>query len=158
MALELRSDAFQNDGEIPRRYTEDGDDASPPLRWSGAPDNTRAYAIIVDDPDAPRGTWVHWVAWDIPAVQTQLPENVPASGDFLNGVAKQGTNDFGRVGYGGPAPPPGAAHRYSFRIYALDDQLRIDAGARKSDVEAAMRGHVLAEGALVGCYGRGRSR
>lgn len=153
MPLSLTSPAFEPDAEIPRAHTGDGDDRSPPLAWDGAPSQTTTYALIVDDPDAPMGTFVHWVAFDIPAVENGLPEGVQHSGDLTDGM-KQGTNDFDRNGYGGPMPPRGEMHRYRFKLYALDGKLPLRPGASRQDVEQAMQGHVLEEAELVGRYAR----
>lgn len=155
MAFALTSNAFKNGERIPTRYTCDGPDVSPPLAWSGAPQGTKAFAVICDDPDAPRGTWVHWVLYELPANLTSLPEGVPAQDTLPQlGGAKQGRNDFGRNAYGGPCPPPGKPHRYFFKLYALDAPLGLKPGARKEDVERASRGHVLGEAQLMGVYGR----
>lgn len=153
MSLRVESTAFANGGRIPAKYTADGPDVSPPLSWEGAPESTRSFAVICDDPDAPRGTWVHWLIWNIPPEKTGLPEGVPPDPELPDG-SRQGTNDFGRIGYGGPAPPPGKPHRYFFRVYALDTVLEVPPGARRPALEEAMRGHVLAYGELMGMYGR----
>jgi Raf kinase inhibitor-like YbhB/YbcL family protein len=153
MAITLISSAFAEGQSIPSEYTCDGEDLSPPLSWSTLPDGTRSFALIADDPDAPSGTWVHWVLYDLPATLTNLPEGIPKDGEVLQG-AKQGKNDFNRLGYGGPCPPRGGAHRYYFKIYALDKKLGLKAGAAKSAVEKEMRGHVLGEGELMGRYAR----
>ncbi len=153
MSLTLESTAFGAGERIPAKYTADGQDVSPPLRWSEPPEGTKSFALICDDPDAPRGTWVHWLIWNIPADVRELPEAVPPREELANG-ARQGTNDFGRIGYGGPAPPPGRPHRYFFRLYALDTVLELPAGARRAELEDAMKGHVLAGGELMGTYGR----
>lgn len=153
MKLELTSPAFKDGQPIPARYTCDGQDVSPALKWKGAPADAKSFALICDDPDAPAGTWVHWVLFDLPATTTELPEAVPPSASTPQG-ARQGTNDFGRLGYGGPCPPPGKAHRYFFKLYALDSQLNLGPNARKKDVENAMRGHILGEGRLLGTYRR----
>src|SRR5438876_12409197 len=154
MSLELTSPAFQEGGAIPKQHTGDGADTSPPLRWSGPPAQTKSFALIGDDPDAPRGTWVHWVLFDIPPDRNELPEGVPADKTVLGGT-KQGTNDFRKLGYGGPSPPAGKPHRYFFKLYALDATLGLDAGATKQQVLDAMKSHkVLAEGKLMGKYGR----
>lgn len=157
MAFLLTSPAFTEAAAIPARYTCDGADVSPPLAWSGAPAGTAAFAVIADDPDAPAGTWVHWVLYDLPAGTSRLPENVPKT-DTLPafGGARQGRNDFRRTGYGGPCPPPGPAHRYFFKLYALDAPLGLPPGARKQEVEAAMQGHVLGVAQLVGTYARAK--
>jgi len=153
MTLKLTSPAFTEGGTIPKRYTGDGEDISPPLRWSDAPDGTRSFALICDDPDAPVGTWVHWVIYEIPADANELPEAVPAT-ETIAGGARQGLNDFKRVGYGGPAPPRGPRHRYYFRLYALDAELGIKPRATKADLLRAMTGHILGEGQLMGTYQR----
>ena len=123
------------------------------MRWSDPPPKTKSFALICDDPDAPRGTWVHWVLFNLPGDRRELGEAVPAQ-EVLPGGAKQVTNDFGKVGYGGPAPPPGKPHRYFFKLYALDTLLELAPGVTKDQLVAAMRGHVLAEGQLMGKYGR----
>ena len=153
MALELTSSAFKAGGEIPRQHTCDGPDISPALAWRDVPAGAKSLALICDDPDAPAGTWVHWVLWGIPATRTALPEGVPRNA-VVEGVGVQGTNDFKRAGYGGPCPPPGKPHRYHFKLYAVDLALDLKPGARKQDLERAMRGHVLAEAQLMGRYGR----
>lgn len=157
MAFILTSGAFTTGGVIPAKYSCDGADVSPPLAWSGMPPGTAAFALIADDPDAPAGTWVHWVLFNLPANVTALPEGVAKTDQLADfGGALQGKNDFRRVGYGGPCPPPGKTHRYFFRLYALDAALPLKAGATKQDVERAMRGHVLAETLLMGTYARQR--
>ncbi len=153
MSLELTSTAFQQGETIPKQYTGDGVDQSPPLRWSEPPTGTKSIALICDDPDAPRGTWVHWVLFNLPPQTRQLEESVPTTATLGNG-AKQGKNDFGNIGYGGPAPPKGKAHRYFFKLYALDIVLDLPTGATKAQLEAAMKGHILAEGQLMGTYKR----
>ncbi|HPL62709.1 MAG TPA: YbhB/YbcL family Raf kinase inhibitor-like protein [Syntrophales bacterium] len=150
--MEIRSSAFQNGGMIPAKYTCDGSDVSPPVEWSAAPVGTKSLALISDDPDAPAGTWVHWVVYDIPAETTGLPENVPAGKTLENG-GKQGTTDFGKTAYGGPCPPSGT-HRYFFKVYALDSMTDLPPGATKNQLLQAMKGHILAEGQLVGKYKR----
>ena len=153
MNLELTTTAFAEGANIPREHTGDGANSAPPLKWPDPPPGTRSFALICDDPDAPRGTWVHWVLFNLPADQRELGEGVPAQ-EALPSGAKQGKNDFGKVGYGGPSPPAGKPHRYFFRLYALDVPLDLAAGATKGQVVAAMKGHVLAEGQLMGRYGR----
>ncbi|MGE5759140.1 MAG: YbhB/YbcL family Raf kinase inhibitor-like protein [Gemmatimonadota bacterium] len=148
MTLVLISSAFVAGAPIPVAYTCDGKNEPPPLTWSGAPPTTRAFALIVDDPDAPAGTWVHWVLYNLPADATGVPQN-QASG-------VQGKNDFGKTGYGGPCPPPGKPHRYFFKLYALDGRLSLRPGATKAEVERAMQGHVLAAAELIGTYARRR--
>lgn len=154
MAFTLTSAAFRDGTGIPVKYTCDGVDTSPPLSWSGAPAGTRGFALVVDDPDAPTGSWVHWVLYNLPAAVAGLPENVAKVESLDLDGARQGRNDFRRPGYGGPCPPPGPAHRYFFKLYALDAPLTLKAGAQKKDVEAAMEGHVLATAQLMGTYAR----
>ena len=155
MTFAITSSAFQDGAPIPGRHTCDGGDVSPPLAWSGVPGGTAAFALIADDPDAPAGTWVHWVLYNIPATVNRLPEGVAKTEALPDlGGALQGRNDFRRVGYGGPCPPPGPPHHYFFKLYALDAPLRLKAGVQKHDVEAAMRGHTLGTTQLVGMYAR----
>jgi Raf kinase inhibitor-like YbhB/YbcL family protein len=151
--IQVTSDAFTEGSDIPTKYTCDDRDVSPPLRWSEVPRGTQSIALISDDPDAPRGTWVHWVLFAIPPGVTELPEGVPATEVTTEG-ARQGKNDFGRIGYGGPCPPPGGPHRYFFKLYALDTELDLDAGAEKKDVVQGMDSHILASGQLMGRYQR----
>jgi Raf kinase inhibitor-like YbhB/YbcL family protein len=153
MNIPITSPAFASGRPIPAEYTCEGSDVSPPLQWTNAPANTKSFALIADDPDAPMGTWVHWVLYDLPPNTTELPEGVVKTRD-LPGGAKQGLNSWPRLGYGGPCPPPGRPHRYFFKLYALDAMLDLKPGATKKDVEAAMQGHVLAEGQLMGTYQR----
>jgi len=152
MEIEITSTAFAEGGLIPSKYTCDGSNISPPLQWDSVPEGTRSIALISDDPDAPMGTWVHWVIFGLPAETRELEENIPTDKTLSNG-AKQGTNDFGNIGYGGPCPPSGA-HRYFFKIYALDTELDLAAGARKNELLKAMEGHVLGQGQLIGKYKR----
>jgi Raf kinase inhibitor-like YbhB/YbcL family protein len=153
MTIELTSKAFQPGGTIPKQYTGDGVDRSPPLAWSEPPAGTQSLALICEDPDAPRGTWVHWVLFNLPAQSRELEEGLPTTETLGNG-AKQGTNDFGNIGYGGPAPPKGKPHRYFFKLYALDGAVALPAGATKSKLMDALKGHILAQGQLLGQYGR----
>ncbi len=153
MTIEVSSPAFQEGEPIPKKYTGDGADTAPPLKWTKPPEDTQSQVLICDDPDAPRGTWVHWVLFNLPANVHELAEGVPAKETLPNG-AKQGKNDFGKTGYGGPAPPKGKPHRYYFKLYALDTTLDIAPGATKAEVVAAMKDHVLAEGQLMGRYQR----
>jgi Raf kinase inhibitor-like YbhB/YbcL family protein len=150
----ITSDAFLEGEAIPTKYTCDGDELSPDLRWSDIPPNTRSLALICEDPDAPSGTFTHWILFDLPPTVTELPEGVSTAERLTNG-AVQGQNDFKRIGYGGPCPPPNdSEHRYYFRIYALDTELQLQAGARREDVIPAMVGHALATGHLMGTYKR----
>ena len=153
MALQLSSPAFKHEEPIPVVYTCDSDDVSPPLEWSGAPEGTKAFALICDDPDAPAGTWVHWVIYDLPAATTSLSQGVHARETVEHG-ARQGKNDFRKIGYGGPCPPAGKPHRYFFKLYALDAALDLGPGATKAQLEKAMRGHILEEAQLIGMYHR----
>ena len=153
MEIELASPAFQEGEPIPRQYTGDGQDVSPPLLWPDAPAGTQTFALVCEDPDAPRKTWVHWVLYNLPAEARGLVEGVPRTADLDDGSA-QGVNDFGKVGYGGPAPPPGKPHRYFFTLYALDQRLPARARLTRDELLAAMNGHILAEGQLMGTYGR----
>jgi hypothetical protein len=153
MSFGLKVQSFSNGGKIPRQYTCDGADVSPALQWGEAPAKTQGFALIVDDPDAPGGTWTHWMIWNIGREVTALPEGMPKVPEPAKG-ALQGRNDFKRVGYGGPCPPPGRPHRYFFRLYALDARLDVKAGAGRSELERAMKRHVLAETEWMGTYGR----
>jgi hypothetical protein len=153
MDFELTSTAFQQGEAVPRDYTGDGRNLSPPLKWSEPPTGTRAFALVCEDPDAPRGTFTHWVAFNLPAESRELSEGIPAEPSLANGTL-QGDNDFGKVGYGGPAPPPGKPHRYFFKLYALDAPLDLPAGTSKGDLLQKAGGHVLAEIQLMGKYGR----
>lgn len=152
MTIQVSSPAFQQAGMIPRQYTGTGQDISPPLHWEPIPAGTQSFALICDDPDAPGGTWVHWVIWNIPPQAKGLAEKIPADPSLPDGC-KQGLNDFQRYGYGGPAPPSGT-HRYCFKVYALDAQLDLPTGATKADLLKAMQGHILAQGTLMGKYRR----
>jgi len=152
MEIILRSSAFNDGDMIPQQYTCDGMDISPPLAWDDPPATTKSLALICDDPDAPMGTWVHWVLYDIPSDLRELTESQQTQKQLDNG-AKQGTNDFRAIGYGGPCPP-GGTHRYYFKLYALDTELNLDSGKTKSELLAAMEGHVIAEGRLMGKYQR----
>ena len=153
MNLQITSPAFSEGHPIPAKYSCEGSDISPPLKWTNAPASTKSFALIADDPDAPVGTWVHWVLYDLPPNTTELPEDVAKAQVISNG-AKQGLNSWPRLGYGGPCPPPGKPHRYFFKLYAVDTMLNLKPGATKKDVEAAIKGHVLAEGRLMGTYQR----
>jgi Raf kinase inhibitor-like YbhB/YbcL family protein len=152
----LSSPSFSNNQPIPAKHSCEGADASPPLKWDGAPATTKSFALICDDPDAPGGTWTHWVIYGIAKNVTEFPENV-AKTDTIPalGGAKQGMNDFGRVGYGGPCPPRGhGAHRYFFRLFALDKELTLAPCVSRKQLEYAMQGHIIAKAELVGTYRR----
>ncbi|MBN1816425.1 MAG: YbhB/YbcL family Raf kinase inhibitor-like protein [Sedimentisphaerales bacterium] len=150
--IKVNSSAFRDGEMIPAKYTADGQDISPPLEWTDLPQGTASIAVINDDPDAPMGTWVHWVLYNLPPEVKSLPENMPPK-ERLSSGALQGTTDFGRIGYGGPAPPRGV-HRYYFKVYALDCMLDLPAGETKDQLERAMKGHILAQGQLMGKYAR----
>ena len=153
MTIQLTSSAFTEGSEIPVTHTCDGGDASPPLRWSGTPPETKSIALIADDPDAPRGTWVHWVLYRVPPDAGELPAEAPPTEVTVLG-ARNGRNDFDRLGYGGPCPPRGNPHRYYFKLYALDIELDLESGATKKELLNAMDGHILAIGQLMGRYQR----
>jgi len=152
MEIKLTSTAFKQGQPIPRPYTCDGVNISPPLEWGGLPQSAKTLAIICDDPDAPAGTWVHWVLYNLPANKIGMIENTPAT-EKLAGGGMQGTNDFKKIGYGGPCPPTGT-HRYFLRIYALDSELPLQPGATKAELLKAMEGHIVAQGQLMGRYSR----
>ncbi|RMD45353.1 MAG: YbhB/YbcL family Raf kinase inhibitor-like protein [Aquificota bacterium] len=153
MGIVVKSSDFKNGGYIPVKYTCDGTDISPEISWSNFPENTKSFVIIMDDPDAPVGTFTHWIVYDIPANINKFSENFPKVAD-INGI-KQGINDFRKVGYGGPCPPRGKPHRYFIKIYALDvSNLNIPAMSSRKTVEEAMKGHIIDEGYLMGLYGR----
>lgn len=151
--MQVSTKSFSAGGEIPKRYTCDGADVSPQLSWGEAPSGAKSIALIADDPDAPRGTWTHWVLYDLPPRTLELAEDVRKL-DQLPGGGSQGRNDFGKTGYNGPCPPPGKPHRYFFRVFALDKALGLKPGASRKEVEGAMQGHVLAQGEVMGRYGR----
>jgi len=153
MALELKSTSFKNGDFIPAEYTCKGKDISPPLAWNDVPQTTKSFAIISDDPDAPIGTWVHWVIYDIPSDVRHLPENI-SKVNILSDGSKQGVNDFGKIGYGGPCPPPGSAHRYFFKLYALNTKLELKPGLTKKALESAIKGHIAGEAELIGKFKR----
>jgi Raf kinase inhibitor-like YbhB/YbcL family protein len=153
MKFKLNSHSFSDGGDIPKKYTCDGDNVSPELHWTDQPPAAKSFALIVDDPDAPSGTWVHWVLLDLPGDAHDLSEaagkRVP-----LPAGARQGINDFKKEGWGGPCPPPGKPHRYFFKLYALDAKLSLQGSPTKAEVEKALQGHVLGMGVLIGRYGR----
>jgi Raf kinase inhibitor-like YbhB/YbcL family protein len=150
--LTLSSSSLQ-DGRVPKEFTCDGEDKSPQLDWTGAPSGTETFALTVTDPDAPGSTFTHWVIYNLPANSTGLPEGVPKQGQLANG-SRQGKTDFGKIGYGGPCPPPGRPHRYVFSLYALNTKIDVPSGAPRSHVESALQGHVLARSELTARYGR----
>jgi hypothetical protein len=150
VTIELTSPAFTHEAAIPERYTCVGEDISPALAWGEPPAGTQSFALIMDDPDAPGGTWVHWVLFNIPASARSLPETFPSDATLPDG-SMSGNSSFGGPGYGGPCPPSGT-HRYFFKLYALDEMLAISAGATKGELEKAMVGHILATGELMGTF------
>lgn len=152
MAITITSSAFTEGAMIPKKHTCDAEDISPDLKWSGVPQGAKSLALICDDPDAPVGTWVHWVLFNIPPDITALQAGIPADATLKNG-ARHGKNDFRKLGYGGPCPP-GGTHRYYFKLYALDTVLTLESGSTKAQLLAAMKGHLLAEGQLMGTYKR----
>lgn len=155
LTIEVRSDAFREGETVPQRHTEDGRNVSPPLAWSNIPPGTREFALICDDPDAPGGTWIHWVLYRIPAGTKSLPENVPPDPRLREPAeALQGRNSWDRVGYGGPAPPPGKPHHYRFTLYALDAELPDKPGLTAAELKQKMQGHILAAGRLTAIYQR----
>ena len=153
MTLQLSSTAFEPGAYIPKKHTGEGPDLSPPLKWTDPPPGAKTFALICDDPDAPVGTWVHWVIWAMPASTRELPEAILTQKLLENGM-KQGMNDFHKIGYGGPMPPRGSDHRYFFRLYALDTDLALNPGATRKELLNAMKGHILAQGELMGRYKR----
>jgi Raf kinase inhibitor-like YbhB/YbcL family protein len=144
--MKITSSAFQQGGEIPSKFSCDGANSSPPLQISDVPSGAKSLALIVDDPDAPSGLFTHWLVWNISPQTNAIAEGGAPKGS-------QGTNDFGKSGYGGPCPPSGT-HRYYFRVFALDQELNLPAGAKRSQLDAAMKGHVIAQGDLMGRYSR----
>lgn len=148
MPLRISTPAFQDGGTIPKKFTCDGADVSPALSWSDAPSGTQSFSLVADDPDAPAGTWVHWVLYDLPPTATGLPENLAKDAKLPDG-SRQGRNDFRKIGYNGPCPPRGATHRYFFKLYALDAKSGLEPGATKADLERAMKGHILAHAELM---------
>ncbi len=151
--LQLTTPAFAPGEAIPQQYTCDGQDTSPALLWSGVPPGAQSLALIMDDPDAPGGTWVHWVLYNLPPDIAGLEAGVEKS-EQVSGLGLQGVTDFRRPGYGGPCPPAGSEHRYFLRLYALDTRLELPGGATREQVDQAMQGHILAQGELMGVYAR----
>lgn len=145
-SIKITSSAFQEGGNIPSKFSCDGGNTNPPLQISGVPSGAKSLALVVDDPDAPGGVFTHWIIWNIPAQTTTIPEGSAAK-------ATQGTNDFGKSGYGGPCPPSGV-HRYAFKVFALDRQLVLSGGAKRAQLDAVIKGHVIAQGELTGRYSR----
>lgn len=153
MAFALSSKSFPNGGDIAKKFTCDGADVSPELSWTDTPSGTQSFALIADDPDAPAGTWTHWVLFDLPPDAKNLPEGTPKQPELPNS-ARQGRNDFGKDGYNGPCPPPGKPHRYFFKLYALDGKLNLKLGANKEEVERAISGHTMGQAEWMGRYKR----
>lgn len=153
MTIQLSTKSFTPGGTIPKQFTCSGADISPQLSWPAPPAGARSLALIVDDPDAPAGTWNHWLLYNLPPSAHELSENQPHTAELPNG-ALQGKNDFGKIGYNGPCPPPGKPHRYFFRLFALDTKLDLKAGADRQALEQAIKGHVVAQGELMGTFGR----
>lgn len=153
MKLQVTSAAFSEGETIPQKFTCDGADVSPPLSWTRSPQSAKSIALICEDSDAPMGIFTHWVIYDLPPDTIVLDENVPKTTTLPNG-AKQGVNSFNKIGYNGPCPPPGKPHRYFFKVYALDAQIELPPDATKRDLLAAMKNHVVAEGELMGTFGR----
>lgn len=152
--IQVMSTVFEDGQPIPEKYTGQGDNVSPPLNWDGATTQTKSLALICEDPDAPSGTFTHWILYNIPPTTTSLDENIPKGQSMVYGFL-QGKNDFGNIGYGGPAPPAGKLHHYVFRVYALDIILLLQAGGDRSDLVSAMNGHVIGEGELTGTFQTG---
>jgi Raf kinase inhibitor-like YbhB/YbcL family protein len=153
MVFEITSAAFHQGKAIPKKFTCDGSDVSPQLTWTDPPSGTKAFVLIADDPDAPMGTWVHWVLYDLPSEARQLSEAIPKQETLSDGT-KQGINDFRTIGYGGPCPPSGKHHRYFFKLYAVDKKIGLGPRATKRQVLDAIQGHTLAETQLMGTYKR----
>lgn len=153
MAFQLQSPAFQSGGKIPQKHTCEGEDLSPPLIWTDPPAGTKSFALISDDPDAPMGTWVHWVLYNLPPETKELAEGM-SQAETLPSGARQGMSDFRKVGYGGPCPPPGKPHRYYFKLYALDTVLDLPPRATKADFLVAASSHILAQAEWMGTYER----
>lgn len=153
MKFQVTSPAFASGNAIPRQYACDGPDQSPELRWNESPAATVTFALVMNDPDAPVGDWTHWIAWNIPAASHGLAENSPRQEQFADGT-RQGRNDFGKIGYNGPCPPPGKAHRYFFHVYAVATKLDLPAGASRAELDSALKGHILAEAEYMGTYRR----
>lgn len=151
MSLTLSSPAFRDKNPIPKIYTCDGENISPPLEWSGAPSNTKTFVLIVDDPDAPVGVWDHWILYNIPPNTNKLEQN--ANIRQLPAETKEGVNSWGSIGYGGPCPPKGS-HRYYFKLYALDSEIEFDSGMQREDIEKSMQGHIIENAELIGYFER----
>ncbi len=153
MPFRLATPAFSQGGAIPVKYTCSGADVSPPLQWTAPPAGAKSLALVVDDPDAPSGTWIHWLLYNIPARAGGLREGLSTSPQLSRGML-QGRNSFGKIGYGGPCPPRGQVHRYFFRLYALDTMLPLKAGASRAELDSAMQGHLRGQAECMGRFGR----
>jgi Raf kinase inhibitor-like YbhB/YbcL family protein len=153
MSLSISSPSFSSGGDIPKKFTCDGADVSPQLAWTESASGTKSFALLVDDPDAPVGNWNHWALWNLPASARGLPERVSKEASLPDGT-QQGKNDFHKTGYNGPCPPPGKPHRYYFKLLALDTKLELKPGSSKRELEAAMKGHILAQAEWMGRYAR----
>ena len=153
MSLTISSSSFSNQGDIAKKFTCDGEDVSPQLSWNDPPSGTKTFALLSDDPDAPVGNWNHWTLWNLPATARGLPEGVSKAGQLPEST-QQGLNDFRKPGYNGPCPPPGKPHRYYFKLFALDTSLTLKPTANKKELEAAMKGHIIAQAEWMGHYGR----
>jgi Raf kinase inhibitor-like YbhB/YbcL family protein len=153
MSMTISSPAFSNGGDIAKKFTCDGTDISPQLVWTDPPAGTKSFALLTDDPDAPVGNWNHWTMWNLPPNSRGLPENVSKKASLSDG-SEQGVNDFRKQGYNGPCPPAGKPHRYYFKLFALDTKLTLKPAAGKKELEAAMKGHILAQAECMGRFGR----
>ena len=153
MTFQLKSPDFAPGADIPKQFTCSGSDISPALEWNDPPAGTKSFALVVHDPDAPVGDWVHWVLYDLGPTVRSLPQNFPKTEQASDG-ARQGRNDFGKIGYGGPCPPPGKPHRYFFEIHALDAKLNLQPGVAKKDLEVDMKDHILAKAEYMGRFAR----
>jgi len=151
--IQVSSTAFTNGSYIPKKYTCDGDNISPPISWSNIPSDAKSLVLLVVDPDAPFKPFIHWILYNIPVDVRELPENIPKE-PIVENYGYQGVNDFGDIGYGGPCPPPGSTHRYIFRVYALNVVLDVKPGASIDEIKRHMDGHIIAYGELIGLYGR----
>jgi Raf kinase inhibitor-like YbhB/YbcL family protein len=152
--MAVSSGSFPNGGYIPKQFTCDGADISPELSWTNPPPGAQSFALIAEDPDAPVGTWTHWVIFDLPPSTRSLPEGVGKMMDQLPDGGRQGANDFGKIGYGGPCPPPGKPHRYFFKLYAVDRKLDLKPSSTRARFDEALKNHVLDEAEWMGRYGR----
>lgn len=153
MSFTITSPSYPSRGNIPKKFTCDGEDVSPQMSWTDPPAGTKSFALLVDDPDAPVGNWNHWVLWNVPAESRGLAEGVRKDKQLADG-SEQGENDFRKIGYNGPCPPPGQVHRYYLKLFALDTKLSLKATVRKAELEAAMKGHILGQPEWMGRYGR----